>query len=109
MHHAFKVVFATAAALVSIAATAAGPGGHFGATEIDERQARQEQRIERLLARGELSRREYRTLRRGQEAIARVEAQALADGRLGRREMRQLSSMLDEADAQIRLSRQQRG
>ena len=109
MHTTLKAVLAAAAALVGIAASAAPASHPPAASEIDVRQARQEHRIERAFARGELSRRELRSLRQGQRAIAHAEAQALADGRLSRREVRHLSTLLDQADAQIRLLRHQHG
>ncbi len=70
--------------------------------EIDARQARQEARIERAMARGELTRFEARDLRRGQREIARVEADAKADGFVSRSELRHLTALLDEADQKIR-------
>lgn len=50
-----------------------------------------------------------RVLRQGQREIARTEAQARADGRLSRGELRHLTALLDCADAQIRLLRRHRG
>jgi hypothetical protein len=72
---------------------------------IDQRQARQEQRIRRGVARGEITQREARELWRQQREITRVEARARADGRIDRREMNELTAMLDNADQQIRLQR----
>ena len=69
---------------------------------INERQARQEQRIQRGVARGEITQREARELWRQQREISRAEANARADGRIDRREMRELTAMLDEADQRIR-------
>ena len=109
MHTALKAVVAAAAAIVSLAASAAPQSARFHAGDVDQRQARQEQRIERAVARGELNRREVRVLRQGQREIARAEAQARADGRLSRGELRHLTGMLDRADAQIRLMSQHRG
>jgi hypothetical protein len=109
LHTALKAIVATAAAIVSIAASAAHPVHPPAASEIDVRQARQEQRIERAIARGDLSRRELRSLRQGQREIAHAEAQALADGHLSRRELRHLNTLLDQADAQIRLLRHRQG
>ncbi len=103
MHTALKAVVAAAAAIVSIAASAAHPIARHDAGDIDLRQARQEQRIERAFDRGQISRREMRFLRQGQREIARAEAQALADGHLSRRELRHLTSLLDQADEQMRL------
>jgi hypothetical protein len=102
MHTTLKSVLVAVAAAASMAASAQ-PFARVDIREIDVRQARQEQRIERGLARGELTRREVRTLQQGQREIARVEARAKADGRVTRSEMRQLTALLDRADAQIRL------
>ena len=101
MHTTLKSVLAAVAAAASMAASAQ-PYARIETREIDARQARQEQRIERGLARGELTRREVRTLQQEQREIARVEARAKADGRVSRSEMRTLTAMLDHADAQIR-------
>ena len=84
---------------------------HFAPVQtpaIDARQAQQEARIERGVARGEITRREARTLMQGQREIARAEARAKADGRVSRIELRQLMAMLDQADAQIRQMRHDR-
>jgi hypothetical protein len=104
-----KLVVAAAAAILTIAPAVAQPTPYTGASEIDVRQARQQQRIERAFARGDLSRHEMRNLRQGQREIARAEAQALADGHLNRREYRHLTALLDQADEQIRALRRQPG
>ena len=72
---------------------------------INERQARQEQRIQRGVARGAITQREARELWRQPREISRAEATARADGRIDRREMRELTAMLDEADQRIRHQR----
>ena len=69
---------------------------------VDQRQARQEQRIQRGVARGDITQREARELWRQQREIDRVEANARADGRINRREMQELTAMLDAADQRIR-------
>lgn len=69
---------------------------------IDQRQARQEQRIQRGVARGDITQREARELWRQQREIDRAEANARADGRINRREMQTLTAMLDDADQRIR-------
>ena len=102
-----KSLLVAAAAVASMAASAQ----HFApieTREIDARQARQEARIERGLAQGDLTRREARMLRQGQREIARAEAEAKADGRITRYELRRLQGLLDQADAQIRQFRQDR-
>jgi hypothetical protein len=90
--------------VVSIAASAQ-PFASIDTAAIDARQARQEQRIQAGVARGDLTRREARALEQGQREIARAEARAKADGHVSRREMRELVAMLDRADAQIRALR----
>ena len=104
MHSAFKTLIAAAATVVSIAASAQ-PFARIDTSAIDARQARQEQRIQAGVARGELTRREARTLQQGQREIARAEARAKADGYVSPREARQLVALLDRADAQIRAMR----
>jgi hypothetical protein len=72
---------------------------------VDQRQARQEQRIQRGVARGDITPREARELWRQQREIDRAEANARADGRINRREMQELVAMLDDADQSIRHQR----
>ncbi len=107
MNTTLKTLLATAATLASMAASAQ----HFAPVdtrEIDVRQARQALRIDRGLAQGDFTRREARMLRQGQREIARAEAEAIADGHLARHELRRLHALLDQADAQIRQSRNDR-
>lgn len=108
MHTFHKSVLAAAAAIAAFAASAQPCFGRIGTPDIDARQARQEARIEHGLSRGDLTRREARTLQRGQREIARIEARAKADGFVSREEIHHLIAMLDRADAQIRQFRQQR-
>ncbi|HZF78953.1 MAG TPA: hypothetical protein VEZ89_04120 [Rubrivivax sp.] len=109
MNLTLKTAVAAAAVIFTIAPAVAQPAQYTAASEIDARQARQQQRIERAFARGDLSRHEMRNLRQGQREIAHAEAQALADGHLNRREYRHLSALLDQADEQIRALRRQPG
>src|SRR4051812_6973863 len=102
-----KSALAAMAALISISAHAQ-PFGRGELSQIDTRQARQEQRIERGMARGEITRHEGRRLIQEQREIARVKARAAADGRITRTEMRELTAMLDQADVQIRQVRHDR-
>ena len=107
MHTTLKTLLVTAATLASMAASAQ----HFAPIEtrdIDARQARQEERIERGMAQGDFSRREARTLLQGQREIARAEAEAKADGHITRYEMRRLTALLDQANVQIRQMRHDR-
>ena len=54
--------------------------------QIDQRQDRQERRIEQGVRSGELTPRETARLERGQARIRQMERQALADGHISRRE-----------------------
>jgi len=54
--------------------------------QIDQRQERQERRIEQGVRSGELTPRETARLERGQARIRQMERQALADGHISRRE-----------------------
>src|SRR5580765_7539694 len=54
--------------------------------QIDQRQDRQERRIEQGVRSGELTPREAARLERGQARIRQMERQALADGHISRRE-----------------------
>lgn len=105
-----KILVAGGLATASLFASAESiaPRHHDTAREINQRQAQQEQRIERGVARGMLTRHEARELRRDQREIRRAEAQALADGRIDWREARRLTAMLDAADARIRELRHDR-
>jgi hypothetical protein len=107
MNTTLKLVLAAAAAAASIGASAQ-PLHRVVLSDIDTRQARQEQRIEQGIARGDLTRFEARQLRQGQREIARAEARAKADGRVDRRELRQLTALLDQADVHIRQARHDR-
>ena len=105
MHTALKTLIAAAATVAWIAASAQSFATRIDMSAVDARQARQEQRIQAGVARGELTRREARTLERGQRDISRAEARAKADGHVSPGEMRQLVALLDRADAQIRALR----
>src|SRR5215207_5258430 len=105
MHTTLKTVIAAAATVLSLAAAAAPGPRDLNAGDIDQRQARQSERIERAFARGDIDRQQLRSLRHTQREIARAEAQARADGRISRFELRQLTAMLDRADEQIRQTR----
>lgn len=107
MHTKFRTAVAAAAAELSLTAAAAPGLRDFDAGEIDQRQteAGQSERIERASTRGDIDRQQLRSLRQDQREIARVEAQARADGRIGRIECRQLTAMLDRAEEQIRKTR----
>jgi hypothetical protein len=74
----------------------------WGVATVDERQARQMDRIHEGLRSGQLTRHEARDLLRDQRQIERVERHYLADGRLSRDEWLDLDRRLDEASREIR-------
>jgi len=109
MNTALKTVFAAALAAAAMAASAQPYGrDRVDSRDIDTRQARQEQRIQQGVERGRINGREARILRQGQREIARTEARAKADGWLSRAEARNLTVMLDQADARIQQYRHDR-
>lgn len=68
---------------------------------VDERQARQERRIDQGVASGELTRRETRRLEAGQDKVERLEDRAKADGRVSLRERLRLDHAQDVQNARI--------
>jgi CRISPR/Cas system-associated endoribonuclease Cas2 len=75
--------------------------GAVSTPRIDHRQATQQQRINRGVASGELTRNEAARLQKEQTRIQRAEDKALADGRLTRKELTRIEDMQDRASAQI--------
>ena len=95
-----RALLATALCLGAWAAHAQTPAEAFG-ERVDNRQARQEQRIDQGSASGELTRPEAARLTRQQNRIDRAEARADADGRLTRREAVALEHMQDRSSRRI--------
>lgn len=76
---------------------------HSGGTpQIDQRQARQEERIQRGIETGRLTSREAMRLQREQREIRRAERMFKSDGVVTAAERAQLVAMLDRADWHIR-------
>lgn len=97
-----NALFAAALAAIS-AGSFAQDWRHDGAlTQIDQRQARQEERIQRGIQSGRLSGREAARLQREQQAIRRTERTFRSDGIVTPNERARLVAMLDRADANIR-------
>lgn len=89
-------IFAAAVAATTLAATAPA-----FADRIDDRQARQMQRIEQGYRSGSLTRSEYHNLIAQQREIARLERRLESDGHLTTYERYQLSSMQNAASRNI--------
>jgi hypothetical protein len=75
---------------------------------VDQRQANQEQRIDRGIASGELTARETKRLEKEQAVINRAEDQAKADGVVTAKERRRLHTMQDRASRDIRRQKHDR-
>jgi hypothetical protein len=82
-------------------AQAAAPAASPATPVVDQRQARQEKRIDQGQASGALTPRETRRLEREQKVIGKAETQAKADGTVTPRERRQLHHMQDAASKDI--------
>jgi uncharacterized membrane protein YebE (DUF533 family) len=78
--------------------------------QIDQRQDRQERRIEQGVRTGKLTPRETARLERGQARIRHMEQQALSDGRISRRERAAIDREQDKQNQLIaRLTHNDRG
>lgn len=89
---------ATLAAAGSAFAQAAGPAATPG---IDQRQAKQEQRIDQGVASGQLNKREEHRLERQQGRIDKAENAAKSDGVVTGKERAGLHAMQDNASKRI--------
>ena len=76
--------------------------------QIDERQYRQDQRVERGFYRGDLTRREVQRIEQEQRRIDRMQRQAMADGRMSRRERQNIQVAQNRLNAMIRHERHDR-
>jgi len=90
-------------ALVAIAASAQTPAAAPGTNtpKIDQRQANQEQRIDKGIASGQLTKRETRRLEKEQAHINRAEDKAKADGTVTAQERRRLKKAQNHASRDI--------
>lgn len=108
MQNILKTALVAAAVVASIGASAQTYQRHYDprvgvdTTELDARIARQGDRIERGIQRGQLNRYETRQLMREHRDIERMQARAKSDGRVSRWEADQLTALVDRADQHIR-------
>lgn len=86
---------------LALCATQAALAGVHDTRHLDQRQARQEARIDQGEASGALTPREAARLQRGQERLAVKEADAKADGVVTRTERAQLDHAADRQSARI--------
>jgi hypothetical protein len=69
--------------------------------QIDKRQERQDERIERGIQKGQITKKEARRLEKGQEHIENMEEKALRDGKLTKREKSQIDKAQDKQNKRI--------
>lgn len=93
--------FRTFALVAALAAAAPAFAQNADTPRIDQRQARQEQRIDQGVASGELTKRETRRLDAQQDRIDRAENRAKADGTVTKAERRHLTKMQNHASHDI--------
>lgn len=89
-----------AAAVMALSAFAASAAG-TDTPRIDQRQANQEQRIERGIASGELTKREARRMNRQQAVVNRAEDKAKADGTVTAQEKQRLTKAQNATSKRI--------
>jgi hypothetical protein len=89
-------------------AQAAAPAGSAATPGVDQRQQRQERRIDQGQASGQLTPREARRLEREQKGIARAEHRAQADGTVTARERARLHHQQNQASRDIRRQKHDR-
>lgn len=90
-----RPILALAAVLVTLSAAVANAG------PLESRLMRQQQQIHRGIVTGQLTHRETRRLRAGEQSIRFAVAEARRDGRISRRERMELEQRLDAQDMLI--------
>ena len=107
--HFLRSLFALGLVAVGAAAQAQGlTTGALQAQRVDNRQDRQEARIDQGVASGELTRRETARLDARQARITRMEHRAEADGKVTGREAVRLERAQDKASHRIALQKHDR-
>jgi hypothetical protein len=96
-----KIAVLAGAIVLATTATASAHDWYGGKRDIDARRAREAGRIENGLRSGQLTWREYRSLRREQADIAADERRAKADGYVSGYERYRLNRELDQASRDI--------
>jgi hypothetical protein len=93
-----KVVIA---AIVGISLTSPGYTMAQSAPQIDKRQDKQDERIERGIEKGQITKKEARRLEKGQDHVENLEDKALRDGKVTKREKRQIEKAQDKQSRRI--------
>ena len=98
-HLVAAAVLALVGAAASAQTTASAPGANT--PRIDQRQANQEQRIDKGIASGALNKREARRLEKQQAVINQAEDKAKADGTVTAQERKRLTKMQNQTSRNI--------
>jgi hypothetical protein len=98
-----KIRTALALLSISLASTAFAQSTTTQTTmpRVDKREARQQQRIDKGVASGELTQKEALRMEKGQARVDLAEANAKADGQVTRKERYKLDHMQDKQSAKI--------
>jgi hypothetical protein len=90
-----------------VATSVALPGYTFAQStpRVDERQEKQDKRIERGLQKGQITKKEAERLEKGQERIENLEEKALQDGKVTKQEKRRIEKAQDTQSQRIRKER----
>ncbi len=88
------ITIAAALSLPALAQTTSTP-------RIDQRQAKQEKRIEQGVTSGQLDQREAARLQKGQARVQKAEDKATADGKVTAKERARIEKMQDKQSRQI--------
>jgi hypothetical protein len=72
---------------------------------IDERQEKQQERIERGVQKGQLTKKEAQRLEKGQQRVESLEEKAMQDGKVTKREKRRIEKAQDTQSRRIHKER----
>jgi len=86
-----------------VATTFAFPGYALAQStpRIDKREENQDERIEKGVRKGELTKKEARRLEKGQEHVGNLEEKALEDGKVTKREKKRIENAQDRQSERI--------
>lgn len=88
-------------ALAFLALTLAAGSSFAGTKHEEKREARQDARIERGIASGQLNEKEANRLEKGQQHIDNMEDKAMADGKMSKKEKMRIEHAQDKQSRKI--------
>jgi hypothetical protein len=93
------------AAIVAISFALPGYTLAQSTPRVDKRQENQDERIERGIQKGQITKKEARRLEKGQENVENLEDKALSDGKVTKREKRRIEKAQDRQSERIQKQR----